>query len=311
MKTGPKNSIPAPQDWNVERLAIGCSETEPIDMDAYTYTETQHFEFDMHYCLELGIVLEGTMERYYQSGRRSYQPGEIWLCGMWEPHGWAIRFLPAKAIVLFLHPPLVARTFFREGEELNWLAPFTVPVEDRPQIPPERRDDVLRVVSDLQAERFQNPSLRKIALHLKTLELIGILLDCWKPRPMPRRHSFADFDCIGTAMRLVFESHSFVTASDAARVCGLNRNALSRLFADYTGISFAEFALRYRVSSAAEELRVSEQPIKAVAGQWGFADTSHFFRAFVKFYGCPPTDYRKRARASAGNVRNSRGSVDR
>jgi len=303
------DKIPKPQDWNIERLTIGCSETNPVEIETFLYAEPQHFEFDMHYCLELGIVVEGQMDRYYRSVSRSYTEGEIWLCGMWEPHGWAVQNPPSNVIVCFLFPPFLARTFFHEAQELNWLAPFSAPVEERPQIPKARRPEVLSIASELQKARFHSPAIKKVSLHLNILELIGILLDSWNRRTVPNRHSPEEYDKIGTAMQLVFESSHFVTAQEAARVCGLNRNTLSRLFTDYTGMSFAEFALRYRVSSAAEQLRETEDPIKAIAASWGFSDTSHFFRSFARFYGSSPSDYRRNSRAAERRLLHSKSTI--
>lgn len=305
----PNEKIPQPQDWNIERLTIGCSQTNPVEIDSFLYTESQHFEFDMHYCLELGIVVEGQMDRYYRSIHRSYSAGEIWLCGMWEPHGWAVQHPPSNVIVFFLYPPFLARTFFHEAQELNWFAPFTAPVEERPQIPETRRPDVLSIAAEIRKAHFRTPALRKVALRLKILELIGIILDCWDREPESNNHSPEQYDKIGTAMQLVFESSQYVTASEAARACGLNRNTLSRLFTEYTGMSFAEFALRYRVSSAAEHLRETEDPIKAVAASWGFSDASHFFRSFAKFYGCSPSDYRKNSREAEKRLLHSKSQI--
>ncbi|HUX51642.1 MAG TPA: helix-turn-helix transcriptional regulator [Spirochaetia bacterium] len=304
-----QRKIPQPQDWNIERLTIGCSDTNPVEIDNFLYTEPQHFEFDMHYCLELGIVVDGQMDRYYRSVSRTYTSGEIWLCGMWEPHGWAVRHPPSNVIVFFLYPPLIARTFFQEAQELNWFAPFTAPVEERPIIPEKRRPEILSIATQVRETHFQSPSLRKVSLRLKIFELMGIILDCWNKKPAPSWHSPEQYDKIGTAMQLVFESSRFLTASQIAQACGLNRNTLSRLFTEYTGMSFAEFALRYRVSSAAEHLRETEDPIKAVAASWGFSDASHFFRSFVKFYGCSPSDYRKTARAAERRLLQSKNPV--
>ncbi len=298
----PVDRIPQLQDWNIERLTIGCSETNPIEVESFLYTEAQQFEFDMHYSLELGIVVEGQMDRYYREGNRSYGTGEVWLCGMWEPHGWAVQVPPSDVIVCFLYPPFLARTFFHEAPEINWLAPFTVPWNSRPTIRQNRRSDVLQIAQDIRKNHSSTSNLKKVTLHLRILELIGIMLDSWDSQPATKRHIREDYDLIGRAMRIVFDSSDFVTATEAARACGMNRNRLSRLFTDYTGMSFAEFALRYRVSSAAEQLRKTEEPIKAIAVNWGFSDASHFFRSFAKFYGCSPSDYRRNSRMAEERI---------
>jgi AraC-like DNA-binding protein len=59
------------------------------------------------------------------------------------------------------------------------------------------------------------------------------------------------------------------------------------------GIGFSQFALHHRLGCAAAELLESGKPVKAVAAEWGFTDTSHFYRRFGETYGCTPVDYRK------------------
>jgi len=48
------------------------------------------------------------------------------------------------------------------------------------------------------------------------------------------------------------------------------------------------------VNTAASQLRATNDPVKAVARDWGFTDASHMHRNFVKHYGCTPNEYRVR-----------------
>jgi|SaaInlStandDraft_1057018.scaffolds.fasta_scaffold11282_2 hypothetical protein len=41
-------------------------------------------EFDMHYSLEMGVVLEGKMERYNEDQKYVLKPGDMWFCGVWN-----------------------------------------------------------------------------------------------------------------------------------------------------------------------------------------------------------------------------------
>jgi AraC-like DNA-binding protein len=278
--------------WSVERISLECSENRPIQVDAFTYTEPQQAQFDMHYCLELGVVLRGRMDRQYRTGGVSYGPGQVWMCGMWEPHGWGITRTPTEVAVIFLHPPLLARLRFHEAREVRWLAPFVASQEDRPRISGARRAEVIGITRDILECGGRDAPLDRIDLHLKTLALLRVVMESWE-RAEPRMPPPVDLEPIGAAMELVFETRGFVPTRTAARACGLGRNSLSRLFVDYMGISFAEFAMRYRVSAAASQLHDTAEPVKAVASSWGFTDTSHFYRSFVKYYGCSPTDYRR------------------
>jgi AraC-like DNA-binding protein len=265
-----------------------------VEVETFTYDHEERSQFDMHYCLELGVVLEGGIDRHYLTGDRAYQKGEVWLCGMWEPHGWGVRETPCRIAVFFLHPPLLAHTRFSEADGINWMAPFSASPPDRPAVSPQRRAQVTRLAQAVLDSPFQAPASRKVELHLRVLEILLVLIDGWQSPSLPRSWSGRELDALGRAMQLALQTPGLLTTQSVARACGMNRNALSRLFVDYMGISFAEFALRARVSAAAAELKQGKDPIKAVATQWGFTDASHLNRCFLKYYGCPPSEYRER-----------------
>jgi AraC-like DNA-binding protein len=289
-----------PASWDIERLKIDCSEAAPVQEDLFCYDKPERSQFDMHYCLELGVVLEGSIDRHYRSGLQSYSTGEIWLCGMWEPHGWGVGTVPTRVLVFFLYPPVLARTYFREAESFNWMAPFLASPEDRPRVPDSRRAEVLAVIERVLGSQYGSPAVQKTAMHLAVLDLLLVLLDASDTVPMPRRWSGQELESIGQATQLVLETPRLITTQEAAHHCGTNRNALSRLFTEYIGISFAEFSLRFRLSSAAVELKDPQEPLKAIAGRWGFTDPSHFHRCFKRYYGCSPALYREGLQRQTG-----------
>jgi len=65
------------------------------------------------------------------------------------------------------------------------------------------------------------------------------------------------------------------------------------LFRQDTGLSPARYFHNIRMESAAETLRESVLPVKEVALMHGYANVSHFSRAFSAHYGMGPGRYRK------------------
>lgn len=81
---------------------------------------------------------------------------------------------------------------------------------------------------------------------------------------------------------------------DVATVVPLNRTYLSRIFNEGLGESFSDMISRLRMDEAKRLLAESpETPIAEIAERCGFASHSSFHRAFVRYEGIKPGDYRQ------------------
>jgi len=175
--------------------------------------------------------------------------------------------------------------------ELGEMQPFVATPEQRPSIPPEQRGDIVALVKRHIGQRKTLSPARKRLLVMELLtwlfehDLLDPTADDTSQAPDPMMH-------ITAAIELAFRSTGLVTNVDAARACGLSRDVFIRTFRSLMGVSFRQFAVRHRLSKAAEQLSTTDLPIKAIAREWGFTDTSHLHRLFSQHYGCTPLAYR-------------------
>ncbi|HYE06908.1 MAG TPA: AraC family transcriptional regulator [Planctomycetota bacterium] len=251
---------------------------------------------DMHYELELGVVLRGAMERESGDDSRIVRAGQVWLCGMWEPH----RFRALErcdVLVLLVRPELLA--LLRLGDagdtgERRWLLPFAIPPEARPQTQGAARREVAAWARRMLAtvERASDAH-RLLEQQVLLLELLLLLQRDWQP-PACVRVDARGGERIDRALGLLFERRGGLSAVAAARAVGLPRNRFNRLFVDLMGTSFAEFAARHRLGGAAGDLCRGDEPLKAIARRWRFTDASHLVRRFRARYRCTPARYRAR-----------------
>ncbi len=79
----------------------------------------------------------------------------------------------------------------------------------------------------------------------------------------------------------------------AARV-GLRPARIARIFRAATGVSVAEYVHRVRLARAEQLLVASNWSMTEIALAVGFYDLPHFDKAFHKWFGILPSDFRKR-----------------
>lgn len=278
---------------SLERPVFNVSQSHPIITLPYQWQHRQESRYDMHYGLELGILVKGRMRRFYRDAQCDILPGQVWMCGMWEPHGYQIVEAPSRAVVLIVFPPVLTRLALAPTDNARLLAPFEAPPQSRPQIPPHLGPKAIESAEFFESIIKGDHKNRDAWLNLKLMEILLLLMDHWDaPRTSSEAYSYSAAK-IGKAINLVFENRRFVSTQEAAKACGMNRNAFGKRFAEAMGITFSEFGLRYRISAVAEEILKANNPIKKIAADWGFTDTSHLHRCFKKYYGCSPTHYSK------------------
>ena len=75
---------------------------------------------------------------------------------------------------------------------------------------------------------------------------------------------------------------------DLARLVGVSRRQLERLFHDHLGTTLTRYYLRLRLEQARRLLRQSEHSITEIALECGFNSLSYFGARYHTLFGCPP-----------------------
>jgi AraC-like DNA-binding protein len=270
-------------------IGLDLSEQRPFDYAEFTIPVNRETEFHMHYAMELGLVIDGSMERIFPDERLVLRKGSIWITSLLEPHWWRVWEKPARIAVFHMLPEFVVSLRFQGAPGLRLMAPFTVPHADRPRTTKKNRQQFLDLAARLRT--LPQNDLKSVRLRLLLEECLILLQEHWTPPPVKPQKG-ETFERLTAAVHLVFETPRYLTTTTAAKACGLSRNRFHDLFVQQMGISFSDFALRYRLSNAARELRQSRAVVKDIAGRWGFADVSHFHRLFTEIYRCSPKTYR-------------------
>lgn len=275
------------------------SEAQPIIGVRHLHPERRGLLWNMHYGLEFGVVCAGKERRLFlDKSERDVEPGDVWFCGMWEPHGVKVVTAPCEVVVLLIWPPFLAQMYFPEASDFCASAPFNAPPRQRPRTSPKKRAMMIDFGKRLKGILAAGTSHQTLRLRLALEEMLLYVFESWpEAASWGRRVPSTEYAQINQSLRLVFEGHAFVSTDAAARACGMNRHKFSALFQSWMNISFADFSLRYRLHQAAVQLRETPEPIKNIAAQWGFFDPSHFYRVFMKHFGFAPQAYREKGGA--------------
>jgi len=281
-----------------ERMDDGVSESSPVRAWVNRHDPPEPLQIDIHPAIEMGVVLEGQHVRHFPDLVVTLNPGEVWLCAAWEPHGFQPAPCGGILLVMTFLPQVLSEAPF---EGVSWLSMFAVPPAERPQSnTPEMREKVLVIARELRQEVERELPYWVTGVRLGIFRLLLLLTRCWEARSpehlRPKVHP-NDLSRIMPALSLFYAGPTrTVRLSEAAAACGLSMQRFSAIFRKTMGTSFAKFHLRARLATAAHRLLTSELPVAAIASETGFLDASHLHRTFVKHYLCTPARYRQQSR---------------
>jgi AraC-like DNA-binding protein len=166
---------------------------------------------------------------------------------------------------------------------------------------PHRRRAAATVYEDRLAAQVRFNSGEGVALSFPAA-LLDLPLPDGAPAsptgPRPACETFRDLDgaALAAALGLIFAEAADPgerTLVSVARSLGLPPRTLQRRLAE-TGDAFEGLLDRWRRAEACRLLGAGSTPIATIAKAVGYRDPSHLARAFRRWTGCAPADYRRR-----------------
>jgi AraC family transcriptional regulator, regulatory protein of adaptative response / methylphosphotriester-DNA alkyltransferase methyltransferase len=103
------------------------------------------------------------------------------------------------------------------------------------------------------------------------------------------------------------EYASELSLDDIARRVASSRRQLQRAYSEVGDTTFRDHLTRVRMSRAAELLATRELTVREVAHRVGYRQPAQFAKAFRRYQGVAPSDYRAGTLAEAGGPARYRG----
>lgn len=85
-----------------------------------------------------------------------------------------------------------------------------------------------------------------------------------------------------------------ISVADAAAVSNFSSSHFSKIFRQFTGLSFTQYLKSYRLEMASRRLQSPDSRISDTALRCGFSNLSYFTRAFKDKYGMTPQQYKEK-----------------
>lgn len=221
------------------------------------------------------VMLEGSFELRFGGRAWASPPGSVFVEPAEERH--ANQLEDAGAHVLVIQPDPTRQ------DTLRPLAPLLERIQHFPD--PGIAANGWRIARELRTP----DSVSQLAVEALALEM---LITAARLRELGRRPT-----CLRRAIELVHDRFlEKLSLEMVAATAGVHPAHLARTFRTQTGLPLGAYIRRLRLEWAARRLATSDDALATVALAAGFADQSHFTRAFRRRYGVTPGRYRSALR---------------
>jgi AraC family transcriptional regulator len=233
----------------------------------------------LHERMSFAIMLEGSFEVIFAGKTCACPPSTVLTEPIGERHGNRMDRLGARVLVL---QPAPERTeLFRPcGKLLERIDHF-------------RHEGIAGMAWRLTRELRSADTVSPLVIDGLGLEMFALAARLRNPSPSERRPP----PWLVRARELL---HSTFTEplriSNVASAVDVHPVHLARLFRAHYQVPIGAYVRRLRLDWAARQLVTSEESICKIALQAGFADQSHFTRAFKRHTGSTPARYRRALR---------------
>lgn len=222
--------------------------------------------------------------------------------------------VPIRSGQGFLIYPKQVTTYFADQEhpwEYTWLEFDGARVLEALELAGLTQDDPVYHTSSHELAQNMMQEMLYIVHHpdATSFNLIGhlyLFLDLLTQSSSSRRilssSTLRDFYAKEALSYIEQNFQNDISIEDIAANCKLNRTYFSTIFKESIGKSPQEFLMSYRMSKAAQLLRLTKLSIADIGNAVGYPDQLHFSRAFKKIYSISPRAWRNRIfESTSGN----------
>ncbi|MGN0150526.1 MAG: helix-turn-helix domain-containing protein [Clostridia bacterium] len=264
------------------------------DYDGYMYnfniTEGHSFNPHLHSCYEFIHIISGQLLYTVEGKEYALSGGDIIMTKPEELHSFSFPN-PCEYQREFLHIypgfledfPEVCKTLdSRKSGCLNHL-----PVE---KVKKYKLDKIFEEIREYCNAQLPETDLMVLALSVQLILKINRLLTDDAPE---YKNVISDKKANSIYDYIDWHFHEDISTEDIAKSMCMSQTYASRLFKKKTGMTIKEYLNMRRITHA-KNLMMEGQKATQIFVRCGFKDYSTFYRAFVKYIGMTPDEFKHR-----------------
>jgi len=249
-----------------------------------------HPEIELHY------LIKGNGIRFIGENINNFEEGELILLGPNIPHTWKCNLNQNKdeyveALVLHLHPEALGLSFLaipeaKKIQKILSLANQGLLYHN------ETKNKAISIMKKIQ----KSTGLNRIILLLKLLNLLSLSseYEIISSQYDTSKMNKLDEKRLNKILNYTFANFKGkISIEDMAEISNLSVTSFCRYFKKATTKSYFDFLTEVRINYACQLLVQSEYPVKSIAEESGFENTSNFYRHFKRFKNSTPNDYKR------------------
>ena len=273
----------------------GLSETVNFKKDTgfrlYDNNEYEEYPDHWHTALEIIMPLKNTYTVTVESDPYTLEVGDILIISSGVIHSMA----PIEGERIIFQPDYHLLHQIHEADAvLTILSPVRLIT---PKTDPDIYDELRSLIMDIKEEYFGTNFLSEAVIYEKMLHFFVLI---------GRKYygNSTSFDVTRNKQKEYMEKFMSIcnyinehctdnlTLEETARMAGFSKFHFTRLFKQFSGLSFYKYVNKKRIERAEQLLINPSISVTEAALQSGFSSLSAFIRMFKLMKGCTPTEFR-------------------
>ena len=252
-----------------------------------------------HTNLELSYIKSGRGEYMVDDKVYDVKPGDIFIFNNIETHGIGV-YPPDDLVNMVIH--FDPRLIWNIGNNLfdaRYLDIFynrNANFENRLDRQNPATGEIRRLFLEIEREFHERNQEYELMIKVKLLNiLVGLIrhysyTDEFSTAPPKVKK---DFSIMNSVLEYI-DTHidQEITLSDLASIAYMNPSYFSTVFKDYNNLSPSQYIAKRRVGLAREYLKATDKTVIEIANACGFNTMANFYKAFKKYTGKTPSDFR-------------------